>query len=929
MSQQVLGILSDVISSDNLQRRRAEIVAEELSRNPSFFRTLVNAVADESSLDLHQRFAAASLLKMYEDQSSTSSLVELSRDLVNTLMRERETIVANMLASAIARMIHHVHRETGESSDAIRLIRQLLVSEDPLSRRNALRLADEVLHVQHRSLREPLAALCEPLIQISGYDPVTEWRCVALGIISDLIEMLDARAIKPHIVPYVGLFYAAGLRAPDGSPDGDEYTLHAGKVAFQWMLVSPNLDVDSISALLLALSRDLPIHEDEDPESFAVKIATQRLDFLSSVLRKKKFSAAVIRAVTREQYSLVLAMLVENCLLSNVMEAQWTEVPSLFLQGERERRGEMSFERRDIAADCAQQFCSRLGAEFTSAALDYLLHCLMGSLPKQREAVLFLLCHLLDRQFPLIAQAKAFCVQSIVSNILENDFLPHVCTVVRCRSLMLLRALIKQLRKRDHAVAFELSAMLMAPTVATLLNSPTNLLLCSSAVSLLSSVAPMCTPDHSTSASGLHGLLEFISQPRVDADLLYVSLETLSCWIKKCSSDTPGVGQVPDALFDCWRRNVRDPNVGELVEMVFSAVIPFSSCEDALRQRIPWIADVLAGQASVVELCAAPHLIKIVALVIQRGGSSLAQCVLSLLSPLCRLLITSEDTSVIGASADCLSALLGRAEALDGIHVTLSSTIMESHFAGLTAVAPRLTEAYVSVERPVSPIASLDGDDVSVPVHDALVVIAEVLLGERRGEIGLLSSGRLLLSIAERSPLFSVEHINRFIGAITARIPKLRTDSAVQELVQPLAFLLLHYSKEFLSVVMRQTRWSLRFHAGCRLFQRSLGATQYFCVRRPFLEHSKIGRGSLIRLWWNSSKRKGGKKKFRSPWRCSSLLVMCFLLYLPILHTTRRAKEAMVVTAMVMINARNVTANPRLTPAKLPSIMVGAVVVAS
>ncbi|KAK7199917.1 hypothetical protein NESM_000039700 [Novymonas esmeraldas] len=247
---------------------------------------------------------------------------------------------------------------------------------------------------------------------------------------------------------------------------------------------------------------------------------------------------------------------------------------------------------------------------------------------------------------------------------------------------------------------------------------------------------------------------------------------------------------LPRAVMDCWRRHVSDPSFADAVLGLLRRVVRDSETgAPLLLQELPWINGVLSGYAeSMAELCAVPYFLQLLRCVFKRAPDAVASGAAALmLDSLCQLLLCTEESAILGASSSCLAALLRRCPAVQSVQVRVVAATMEAAVlgggggAGDGSGSDAASTATVVADAPRS----------VYPFSTVIVAIVLRTLDDRRDEASLMEMGDALVAIMRQSTSFSEAELVRVIHATVNRLAVVRTDTVAQQLLAPLATLML------------------------------------------------------------------------------------------------------------------------------------------
>ncbi|AYU83558.1 hypothetical protein, conserved [Leishmania donovani] len=258
--------------------------------------------------------------------------------------------------------------------------------------------------------------------------------------------------------------------------------------------------------------------------------------------------------------------------------------------------------------------------------------------------------------------------------------------------------------------------------------------------------------------------------------------------VSTAAAAPPILDALPRTVMDCWRRHVSDPNLADAVLGLLRYVVrDGESGASLLLQELPWVNAVLSGFVeSTAELCAVPHFLRLLKCLFEHAPDEVANCAAAMmLDSLCQLLLCTEESAILGASSSCLAALLRRCLAVQSVQVRVVAATMEAAMAGgATADEGGLSGAVGTTAR------LADAPRTVYPFATVIVAFVLRTLDGRRDEASLMDVGDALLTIMQKYTSFSEAELIRIIHATVRRLSIVRTDTVAQQLLAPLATLM-------------------------------------------------------------------------------------------------------------------------------------------
>ncbi|KAG5490075.1 hypothetical protein JKF63_00194 [Porcisia hertigi] len=315
-------------------------------------------------------------------------------------------------------------------------------------------------------------------------------------------------------------------------------------------------------------------------------------------------------------------------------------------------------------------------------------------------------------------------------------------------------------------------------------------------------------------------LLAFLSsEASLTDDMLYNTVEQLGDLLKavrvlrekgnqlrhgwaSTSAATPlMLDALPRTVMNCWRRHVSDPSLAEAVLHLLRRVIRDSpSGASLLLQELPWVNAVLSGYAqSTAELCAVPYFLGLLKCLFEHAPDEVAnRAAEMILDSLCQLLLCTEESAILGASSSCLAALLHRCLAVESVQVQVVAATMEAAMSGGAVGDEGNFSGAVDVAALVA-----DAPRAVYPLSTVIVVLVLRMLDSSRDEASLMDMGDALVAIVQKSPSFSEAELIHVIQATVRRLAVVRTDTVAQQLLAPLATLMVRHTAPLLQTLVQ------------------------------------------------------------------------------------------------------------------------------
>lgn len=473
--------------------------------------------------------------------------------------------------------------------------------------------------------------------------------------------------------------------------------------------------------------------------------------------------------------------------------------------------------------------------------------------PLQREACLFFLEMALRRCSKNLRQCGSVDFMPLATHIWDYDVAgPTAHYATAARALLLLTAVVKfscaSSQKSCTPVGPARSPSLGAFLATTVASSATVLAEfaasaavharpSSSSCSLLTAVM-LCQFLQNTLSywpstvleqhfAALQDSLLLLLSPQVGltAEVLYTTLELLTDFLRAAQhavrttrhrSGDPGRDSIlserlPGVVMDCWRRHVSDPSFADVVLQLFRRVVRDDSGvggggghSPALAQllhELAWVHNVLCGYAdSMAEVCAVPYFLLLLRTIFAHAPDDFANGAATLmLDSLCQLLLCTAESAILVASGSCLAALLRRCPAAQSVQVHVVAASVEAALRGGVGGVGGAGES----RSDAGTALIADAPRVVFPFSTVIVAIVLRILDDHSGEASLLEVGQTLVTIMRQSASFSQADLLRVIHSIVHRLGVVRTDTVTQQLLAPLATLLLLHPAALLRTLVQ------------------------------------------------------------------------------------------------------------------------------
>ncbi|KAG5465500.1 hypothetical protein CUR178_00205 [Leishmania enriettii] len=260
------------------------------------------------------------------------------------------------------------------------------------------------------------------------------------------------------------------------------------------------------------------------------------------------------------------------------------------------------------------------------------------------------------------------------------------------------------------------------------------------------------------------------------------------------SANSPAVASLvcdalPKTVMNCWRRHISDPNLADAaLGLLHHVVRDGQSGASLLIPELSWVNHVLSGYAeATAERCAVPYFLRLLKYIFEHAPDEVVNgAATMILDNLCQLLLCTEESAILGASSSCLAALSRRCVDMQSVQVRIVAATVEAAMAGRAVV---LEDGLTGI----AGTAVLAGGAPRAVYPFSTVIVAFVLriLDDRCDEASLMEMGDALVTIMQKSYSFSEAELTRIINATVHRLSVARTDTVAQQLLTPLATLMM------------------------------------------------------------------------------------------------------------------------------------------
>ncbi|RNF02041.1 hypothetical protein TraAM80_06670 [Trypanosoma rangeli] len=824
-------LLQHALSSENSIRLQAEQEIDCLTSCGGFLRHLARyAYLNVETIPQCHRLLVLSILKQKVGLVAIEECVDVNNILVNMLCVEEDRLVANLSAVVISLIILKMECIGETEHDVISepmhffmnfLFDAFIKADSTRLELNAMILVLELLN--HLSLssvsRNELLRLAPYLFRRAISDTPSESNYMALNVLRDLILPLAPirkfpmlRLIKETWESFFPAL-AAALLTPTFPSKGQQECdfrnrqtlgfmtfvdgmLRVAKWTRQYITASifygllTRNEVESNVYLEALQNTD----SSEDASLVIQQIMAKRWELLGFMVQMKSLRNVVDNIVVNNLPSLLNLVLLYTT-VSDIEAREWLVDANTFLRQEEEHEDEVVWSVRDTTADFCRICVSVLGEggdvlRFLVATLDSAEESC-----KRRESVLFVLEVLLRRCPNEMLAAGEDCHSQLLQILLKKDV--HGPPLLSSRALSVLSILLA-LMKRAGADVASLCASLLPEALVSLSSSVP--LLSAAACRLFHSLVPLADVDDVLTLffKGQDALFSLLLNETTSDEFLYLCLEVYTEWISQCHLKRRDVASSEsyNNLFRCWRNHIQDPNMGELVVSVFGELIIDSGGDEFLTIHFSWLADVLNSPCGVAEYCVIPFVVQMLTYIFEKGSNQVAmRAADTLVGSLCRLLLATEESSIISSASACLAALLQRCPHVGTMKVCVPNSLMKGSFPELCMEQ--------SVLGDFAGLATLQRGDLQPhPFSSILVMIVMTMLRDEVKEASLMNAGRVLVAIGYNTSAFRDDEIERLITTIVRRLMTVCTDTVTEELVAPLAVLMKLHIHAFINVLL-------------------------------------------------------------------------------------------------------------------------------
>ncbi|ESL08520.1 hypothetical protein TRSC58_03776 [Trypanosoma rangeli SC58] len=824
-------LLQHALSSENSVRRQAEQEIDRLTSCGGFLPHLArHACLNVETIPQCHRLLVLSILKQKVGLVAIEECVDVNNILMNLLSVEEDRLVANLSAVVISLIISKMeclgeteHNGISESMHFFMdfLFDAFVKADSTRLELNTMILVLELLNRLSLSsvTRNELLRLAPYLFRRAISDTPSESSCMALNMLRDLILPLVSirkfpllRLIKESWDSYFPALAAALLTPTFPSKGEQEYDFRNRHTLGIMTFVDGMLRVakwtrqcitDSLFYGLLMRNEvennvyleALQNTDSSDDASLAIQqIVAKRWELLGFMVQMKSLRN-VVDNITVSNLPSLLNLVLSYTTVSDIEAQEWLVDANTFLRQEEEHEDEVVWSVRDTTADFCRIYVSVRGEggdilRFLVATLDSAEESC-----KRRESVLFVLEVLLRRCPNEMLAAGEDCHSQLLQILLKKDV--HGPPLLSSRALSLLSILLA-LMKRAGADVSSLCASLLPEALISLSSSIP--LLSAAACRLFHSLLPLANVDDLLTLffTGQDALFSLLLNETTSDELLYLCLEVYTEWISQCHLKRRDVASSEsyNNLFRCWRNHIQDPNMGELVVSVFGELIIDSGGDEFLTVHFSWLADVLNSPCDVAEYCIIPFVVQMLTCIFEKGSDQVAmRAADALVGSLCRLLLATEESSIISFASACLAALLQRCPHVGTMKVRVPNSLMRG-------LSPELCMEQ-SMPGDFAGLATLQRGDLQPhPFSSVLVMVVMAMLREEVKEASLMNAGRVLVVIGRNTSAFRDDEIERLITTIVRRLMTVCTDTVTQELVAPLAVLMKLHLRAFINVLL-------------------------------------------------------------------------------------------------------------------------------
>lgn len=538
------------------------------------------------------------------------------------------------------------------------------------------------------------------------------------------------------------------------------------------------------------------------------QFVAKRWSLFECLLRLPSLRMVIVDVVKASNVLPFLQLLMSYAYLDAAECEEWGADPNAYLRGEEDRDDGVGWTVRDTVVFVFQRCIKLLGPLFVRTSLEH-LHSLIFATDctqpwRDREVALFFMELFVKNSRKELVAYGAADFMPLISLVIQRDAVVAV-PVLAARALSLLGVLLNFVKTTgaNAASISEVCAMTLPQAVSSL-GPNSQPLLRAVACKLLLDLLPLFDVDLLVSSYEVHGaaaLLALISTAETNGEFLYLVLDVFKSWTKRIRlsgmAATASASLFPQAtypvLFQCWRTNIQDPNIGDSVVDALREAVFFPSADPGLLPELLWMRAILCGRCAVEEFCSAPHVIRVLYAIFRNGSDAAAsEAAQLMLEHLCHLLLSTDESGILEAASTCFVALLERCPNEKCITVFATPSLVR---AALEETLP-LDEAS-SVLR--SPLPCFDEERVSFPLTTVFLAVLVRMLHDRQKEVALFNVSLPLVAVVERAPSFSAAEVRHLIRAIVCRLTSVRTDTAAEQLIIPLGSLLRLYPDAFVA----------------------------------------------------------------------------------------------------------------------------------
>ena len=800
LTPRLIQLFGSVMNEGNTERKLAEGEIHEIAGRTlnAFVESCMCIVAARSSVSPSIRLMSAAALKQLAAQQ------KLTRDaygsqIFELLLAEESDPVANMLAAVLALSFSSLSQVFGR-------LQTVFEGDNTVSQQNAVKCLDELIDLLPPSATKSLCPLLANLLKLAQSAPDLLQAVTVMNVAQKLANALTLESGAP-LAPILDVFAEWILESSFSSISQDDKSLELA-LHFQ-RLVGPifdclpqRLSTTFLMRLLEVLQSDANIfvaQADAADNSLRGKLTSRRWELIAGFYHRKNVQPCAVQIVTELAPNLFNLILLYSQPTPDLVD-EWTNSPNKLLEQESDREDHVSWSTRDVVIDLSQMLVKRFPEKFIEVVMEgtQAIFTARGAVMwTLREAAMCIFQHIIDTRAKTLSKNGVSDLSGLVQMLVLEDLSSANC-LVAARGVLLINSIVNA-SQYFNLDAANLTKQLLPACLSTMENTATNnaadvVSACSS--KLLLTLTSRC--DETTLLNsldrGIPLLLCCISRSAISDDYLYLVLEVLTQWVthgsrvgKQINWVPSCLGNAPETIVAAWKLHIQDPNVAGLMCELLDAIAEFEPCDPSMTRIFPWMGEVLCGQASAPELCIVPQILNVVTSVFNKASGTLALYAANCFAdPLCQVLLCSDDTATISSACLCFVGLIGRARTVTNCSVHVSPALLHNDAAS---------------EMPKMP--KLDDEQQTVSLAEALVAITCKLLSSDRSEISLLNIGCFLESVAKCGEQMSSNQLILFLSTVVQRAINVRTDTAFQQLLLPVATILCWNLEIFLSICDR------------------------------------------------------------------------------------------------------------------------------